>query len=135
MLFASLMGCIFGDGLMINFGDVMFLNHYFFQVLDRGEKIELLVDKTENLRSQVGKIEFMPNDTVVGVCGYVLQKRPCLSVALDVTGFCLEVNFVGILMNAGKQRASLYDGWLCCLSLHVPLLAIRWVQRLTAVSY
>lgn len=24
-----------------------------FQVLDRGEKIELLVDKTENLRSQV----------------------------------------------------------------------------------
>lgn len=24
------------------------------QVLDRGEKIELLVDKTENLRSQVG---------------------------------------------------------------------------------
>lgn len=25
-----------------------------WQVLDRGEKIELLVDKTENLRSQVG---------------------------------------------------------------------------------
>jgi len=25
----------------------------FWQVLDRGEKIELLVDKTENLRSQV----------------------------------------------------------------------------------
>lgn len=27
--------------------------HLFVQVLDRGEKIELLVDKTENLRSQV----------------------------------------------------------------------------------
>lgn len=72
------MGCILGDGLMINFGDVMFLNHYFFQVLDRGEKIELLVDKTENLRSQVGKIEFMPDDTVTGVCGYILQKQVSL---------------------------------------------------------
>jgi len=27
--------------------------HSIWQVLDRGEKIELLVDKTENLRSQV----------------------------------------------------------------------------------
>ena len=26
---------------------------FWIQVLDRGEKIELLVDKTENLRSQV----------------------------------------------------------------------------------
>ena len=30
-----------------------FCLHLFEQVLDRGEKIELLVDKTENLRSQV----------------------------------------------------------------------------------
>lgn len=29
--------------------------HSALQVLDRGEKIELLVDKTENLRSQVGR--------------------------------------------------------------------------------
>jgi hypothetical protein len=31
------------------------MRSYYFgvQVLDRGEKIELLVDKTENLRSQV----------------------------------------------------------------------------------
>ena len=28
-------------------------NSFVLQVLDRGEKIELLVDKTENLRSQV----------------------------------------------------------------------------------
>jgi hypothetical protein len=27
------------------------------QVLDRGDKIELLVDKTENLRSQVSSVE------------------------------------------------------------------------------
>jgi hypothetical protein len=33
---------------------IKFLRQLFFvQVLDRGEKIELLVDKTENLRSQV----------------------------------------------------------------------------------
>lgn len=32
----------------------LILHHnYEIQVLDRGEKIELLVDKTENLRSQV----------------------------------------------------------------------------------
>ena len=30
-----------------------FFFHFSMQVLDRGEKIELLVDKTENLRSQV----------------------------------------------------------------------------------
>ena len=29
------------------------------QVLDRGEKIELLVDKTENLHSQVGGISLL----------------------------------------------------------------------------
>ena len=29
------------------------MEHICLQVLDRGEKIELLVDKTENLRSQV----------------------------------------------------------------------------------
>lgn len=35
---------------------ILFLIPYYYfdvQVLDRGEKIELLVDKTENLRSQV----------------------------------------------------------------------------------
>lgn len=31
------------------------INKSILQVLDRGEKIELLVDKTENLRSQVSK--------------------------------------------------------------------------------
>lgn len=39
--------------------DILIMKQLFFflsvwQVLDRGEKIELLVDKTENLRSQVG---------------------------------------------------------------------------------
>lgn len=29
------------------------------QVLDRGEKIELLVDKTENLRSQVSDCKYI----------------------------------------------------------------------------
>lgn len=33
--------------------------NYEIQVLDRGEKIELLVDKTENLRSQVLTFSFM----------------------------------------------------------------------------
>lgn len=31
---------------------------FFSQVLDRGEKIELLVDKTDNLRSQVCACNF-----------------------------------------------------------------------------
>lgn len=34
---------------------MLFNNKFMMQVLDRGEKIELLVDRTENLRSQVSK--------------------------------------------------------------------------------
>lgn len=34
------------------------LSSFLPQVLERGEKIELLVDKTDNLRSQVGALSF-----------------------------------------------------------------------------
>ncbi|KAH9784925.1 hypothetical protein KPL71_009807 [Citrus sinensis] len=38
--------------LLVGYADVLFNNKFMMQVLDRGEKIELLVDRTENLRSQ-----------------------------------------------------------------------------------
>ena len=51
-------------------GSFFVFNKFILQVLDRGEKIELLVDKTENLRSQVSK--WILYCSILKNMGYVL---------------------------------------------------------------
>lgn len=43
----------------------MYSSHLLHQVLDRGEKIELLVDKTEDLRSQVSSFALTLNHNLI----------------------------------------------------------------------